>query len=119
MRPRGARLCAWNAFEGFYCAGVTHVASPSDLARIVRAQEERTRRLAAAIRLVAWVGTGKPVTSGGVLRPADAVAAARACGLPVPSETPGEMPSEMSREMSREIPGLPDTWGLALFAGLV
>jgi hypothetical protein len=80
------------------------------LAAVVRANERAHHRLDGVVRLAAWVGAGKTVTGTGVPRPADAAAAARACGLEVPD-----------RKVTRasQVPGLIEAWGAALAAGFL
>lgn len=82
----------------------------SRVAAALRADANVRRRLETVVLLAAWVGRGKSVTSTGVPKPADAAAAARACGLAV-------APGKVAR--AARIPGLVEAWDLALAAGLV
>lgn len=81
-----------------------------EVATALRADPNVGRRLEPAVLLAGWVGRGKNVTSTGVPKPADAAAAARACGLGVP-------PGKITR--AARVPGLVEAWDLALAAGLV
>jgi pRiA4b ORF-3-like protein len=82
----------------------------TEVAAALRANASVGRQLETAVLLAGWVGGGKSVTSTGVPKPADAAAAARACGLAVP-------PGKITR--AARIPGLVEAWDLALATGLV
>jgi hypothetical protein len=63
-----------------------------------------------AVKLAAWLGPGRELTASGVLRPAIAVQACQALGIPLAS---GKLRSAM------DVPELERAWTVALAAGLV
>jgi len=91
-----------------YPAGVTGDRLSFD----VRAAARAARACPAfdeARRLATWLGSGRPVTPKGVLRPADVPDAARVLGAMVPSRFRG----------AADLPWLHEPWGLAVDCGFV
>lgn len=80
------------------------------LASAARASGAAARLLDPAVRLSQWAAGGRPVTTTGVPKPADAAAAAQAAGLAVPA-----------RRITRagQVPGLVEAWDVALDVGLL
>jgi hypothetical protein len=81
-------------------------ASRTALARTALAAVPLTRALA----LAQWTGTGRELTTTGVLRPAVAVEACRMLGIGVPS---GKLRS------AKDVPELDQAWAVALAADLI
>lgn len=80
------------------------------LASAARASRAAAQLLDPAVRLSQWAAGGRPVTTTGVPKPADAAAAAQAAGLAVPA-----------RRVTRaaQVPGLVEAWDVALSVGLL
>lgn len=86
------------------------LAALAALASAARASGAAAQFLDPAVRLSQWAARGRPVTTTGVPKPADAAAAAQAAGLAVPA-----------RRITRaaQVPGLVEAWDVALDVGLL